>query len=704
MYILIASGICGSTSYVYCQSGNISLNDREKLNEYCTQALNFSEVNRDSAIYYSQLALDVADKMNQKFYRASILSDLGFTLLSNGDYVNALTNLLEANRLVEDKDIAEDVIITPFFQSYYTGDSPEENRLILLGYIKNNLATLYGRTENYDKQLGELFQILNSFESGKADEKLMYSINTNIANTYLESGDLDSALYFQKLALEIERTFEDKDHIGASNVRIGQILFEQGKYENARNFFLDGLNKLQKNTIQNKNLVALTQFALSNTYQQLGMADSSIFYSKSGITTYRELGSSAPEMEEAYMAIASIFKAEQRFDSAFHYLQLAKSLSDSIADSEIKTLSNYHKLAFNEQIRLLETQVEKDKLRTRSQIFALVTGLALFSLLAIILYRSNKLKVKANALLEAQKSQIEQTLTELKATQTQLIQSEKMASLGELTAGIAHEIQNPLNFVNNFAELNLELAEEIQSHLETVKEEFSDPTLKSEQDQNKVSDSLSEIELLFTDINTNQEKIHEHGKRAAAIVKGMLQHSRTGSSVKEPTDLNALCEEYIRLAYHGYKAKDKSFNAAFETELDPTMTRVTVIPQEMGRVVLNLLNNAFYSVNEKSKHQIDEYEPKVTISTKNFAEKIEIRVKDNGPGIPLHIVDKIFQPFFTTKPTGKGTGLGLSLSYDIVVKGHGGDLKIHNLQSQYNEGQLNKEEGCMFIITLPKVN
>lgn len=703
LYILIVMWPGWFSAILHCQTESKALSDSDKLNEYCFNALNFSELNRDSAIYYSQLALEVAEELNQKFYRASILCDLGFTLLSNGDYANSLTNLLEANRLVEDKNIADNVIITPFFQSYFTGKNPDENRLILLGYIKNNLATLYGRTENYDKQLGVLFEVKNSFESGKADEKLMYSINTNIANAYFDKGELDSALYFQKLALEIERSFQDKDYSGASNANIGKILFAQGKYERARNYFLDGLNQLQKNTIQNKNIVALTQFALANTYRQLGMADSSLYYSRLGIATYRDIGSSAPEMEEAYTELALIFKEEQRFDSAFHYMYLAKSLSDSISDGEIKTLSNYHKLAFNEQIRLMETQVEKDKLKARNQIIFLLVGLGMFSLIAFILYRSNKMKIKANLLLEVQKNQIEQTLSELKSTQSQLIQSEKMASLGELTAGIAHEIQNPLNFVNNFAELNIELADEIQSHLDTVKNEFSNSASKLSTNQDTVGDSFSEMGQLFIDIKSNQEKIHEHGKRAAAIVKGMLQHSRTSSISKEPTDINDLCGEYLRLAYHGYKAKDKSFNANFESELDLSIPKINVIPQDIGRVVLNLLNNAFYAVNEKSKLNIPGYEPLVVVSTKNYEDKIEIRVKDNGPGIPQNVIEKIFQPFFTTKPTGQGTGLGLSLAYDIVVKGHRGDLRIHNLQAQIDGVHLKQEEGCMFIVTLPKL-
>ena len=261
-------------------------------------------------------------------------------------------------------------------------------------------------------------------------------------------------------------------------------------------------------------------------------------------------------------------------------------------------------------------------------------------------------------------TQLETAHENLKSTQSQLIQSEKMASLGELTAGIAHEIQNPLNFVNNFSEINTELSDEL-----------SEAAQKGD---------LQEIIQLANDIKSNQEKISEHGKRADAIVKGMLQHSRSGSGIKEPTNINALADEYLRLAYHGLRAKDKSFNATMKTDFDETIGNINIIPQDIGRVVLNLINNAFYVVDEKKKQQPVGYEPTVTVSTKKVGDKVEVRVKDNGNGIPQKVLDKIFQPFFTTKPTGQGTGLGLSLSYDIV-KAHGGEIKVESKDGEGSE-------------------
>jgi len=273
----------------------------------------------------------------------------------------------------------------------------------------------------------------------------------------------------------------------------------------------------------------------------------------------------------------------------------------------------------------------------------------------------------------AQAREIEKAYTQLKSTQAQLIQSEKMASLGELTAGIAHEIQNPLNFVNNFSEVNTELISELMEEVD--------------------KGNTAEVKSIATDIRENSEKIVHHGKRADAIVKGMLQHSRSSSNQKEPTDINALADEYLRLAYHGLRAKDKSFNATMHTDYDASIGNIHIVPQDIGRVILNLITNAFYVVNEKRalrQAQGDNFEPVVSVSTWKIDKKVEIKVADNGNGIPQKVLDKIFQPFFTTKPAGQGTGLGLSLSYDIV-KAHGGELKVET-----KEG-----EGSTFIIQLP---
>ncbi len=310
-------------------------------------------------------------------------------------------------------------------------------------------------------------------------------------------------------------------------------------------------------------------------------------------------------------------------------------------------------------------------------LYILVAALAVWAFAA---YRSRNLR-RANQLLEEKverrTSQLNKSIDSLKATQAQLIQSEKMASLGELTAGIAHEIQNPLNFVNNFSEVNKEMLVELNDEIE--------------------KGNYGEVKLIAVSLKDNEEKINHHGKRADAIVKGMLQHSRQSSGTKEPTDINALCDEYLRLSYHGLRAKDKEFNAIMKTDFDETIGKINIVPQDIGRVLLNLYNNAFYAVHEKQKACRAElveagYQPTVTVSTKKINGKVEIKVTDNGNGIPQKIVEKIFQPFFTTKPTGTGTGLGLSLSYDII-KAHGGEIKVNTKENEVTE----------FIIQLPVV-
>jgi two-component system, NtrC family, sensor kinase len=291
--------------------------------------------------------------------------------------------------------------------------------------------------------------------------------------------------------------------------------------------------------------------------------------------------------------------------------------------------------------------------------------------------QKNQLEILVNertAELTLQKEELEHAIAELKSAQSQLIQAEKMASLGELTAGIAHEIQNPLNFVNNFSEINSELIGEMQQELQ--------------------SGNAEEALAIAASIKENEEKINHHGKRADAIVKGMLQHSRSSSGQREPTDINALTDEYFRLSYHGLRAKDKSFNATLHTSFDENAGKINIVPQEIGRVLLNLFNNAFYSVNEKKKSAPEDYSPSVSVCTRRQklqgVDDIIISVKDNGNGISQSVIDKIYQPFFTTKPTGEGTGLGLSISYDII-KAHGGQLVVKTQQGNFAE----------FEITLP---
>ncbi|MEO6288545.1 MAG: ATP-binding protein, partial [Ginsengibacter sp.] len=341
---------------------------------------------------------------------------------------------------------------------------------------------------------------------------------------------------------------------------------------------------------------------------------------------------------------------------------------------------------FSKKQALEDAIQAKKNAEARARQLLLLGGLLLASIVAAGAWGAFRNKQKANRKLELQKSEIQSTLSQLKNTQAQLIQSEKMASLGELTAGIAHEIQNPLNFVKNFSEVSVELVDDMEEELRAGKKETA--------------------VIIAESLRENLEKITHHSLRADSIVKGMLQHSRMSTGVKEPVNINTLADEYLRLSYHGLRAKDKSFNATintnFDEKLSSPMGKINVISQDLGRVLLNLFTNAFYSVAEKKRNPPPPeggvlYEPNVSISTKALKSpsgdlEVEITIKDNGNGIPQKVLDKIFQPFFTTKPTGQGTGLGLSLSYDII-KAHGGEIKVET-----KEG-----EGSEFVIRLPAV-
>jgi two-component system NtrC family sensor kinase len=378
--------------------------------------------------------------------------------------------------------------------------------------------------------------------------------------------------------------------------------------------------------------------------------------------------------------LTDVYKAKNDYKQAYDYQQVMLKAQDSLF-SQQKTLQ-VQNLTYSEQQRQDELKAAAIAYQDKVRFYALAGILAVVLLIMFILWFSNNARKKANRLLHQQNQQIqsqhqalEKTLAELNATQTQLVQREKMASLGELTAGIAHEIQNPLNFVNNFSEVNTEMLEELKAEIEKPKAE---------------RDEQLEVELI-NGLIENEKKINHHGKRADFIVKGMLQHSRTSTGEKQQTNINILADEFLKLSYHGLRAKDKSFNAELVTHFDANLPKVNIAQQDIGRVLLNLFNNAFYAVNQKQKTAGSDYKPEVTVSTSAEKNDLVIKVKDNGNGIPDAIKEKIMQPFFTTKPTGEGTGLGLSLSYDIVIKGHGGTLDVNS-----KEG-----EGSEFVVRLP---
>ncbi|HEU4858641.1 MAG TPA: ATP-binding protein, partial [Chitinophagaceae bacterium] len=478
-----------------------------------------------------------------------------------------------------------------------------------------------------------------------------------ISQTYVLMNELDSAKFFA------EKSINEKELVRGAQWNFPVYLLAtiqnlQGNHQQALEEYRHAIPLAVQNEYFHDTLQIFS--GMATAFRNLGQIDSSLHYA-----TLVER-SNNPEREiktylEALNNLAIGYKLSGNKDSALKYLELNYAYRDSVLGKEKERA--IQGITFTEKIKQQELMAAQAKYKSRLQMLILGAGLLVLLLIIGILWRNNKQKQKA-------KNKIEAAYSELKTTQAQHIQSEKMASLGELTAGIAHEIQNPLNFVNNFSEVNEELVAELKKEAG--------------------NGNLEEVKAIANDIAFNSEKIAHHGKRADAIVKGMLQHSRSSNGQKEPTDINSLADEYLRLAYHGLRAKDKSFNADIKTDFDNNIGKLNIIPQDIGRVVLNLINNAFYAVDEKKKENQNGYEPTVSVSTKKEKDKVEIRVKDNGNGIPQNVLDKVFQPFFTTKPTGQGTGLGLSLSYDIV-KAHGGELKVKT-----KEG-----EGSEFIIQLP---
>ena len=400
----------------------------------------------------------------------------------------------------------------------------------------------------------------------------------------------------------------------------------------------------------------------------------------------------------SYLRSLADFYARQGQDApAGRYARLGLALSDSLRTQQGAFQVAGYEAERAEQaqqqriagLRLAQVQDAAQARRQRLLLFSALAVLALLAGLGAVLWRANRQKQRANEALnqlnaavtaqkgelQAQRDQLDASLTNLRSTQAQLVQSEKMASLGELTAGIAHEIQNPLNFVNNFAEVSAELVAEV----------------RDERAKGAAADAALEAELL-EDLEQNLGKISQHGRRAAGIVRGMLEHSRASTGERAPTDVNALTDEYLRLAYQGLRAKDKSFNTALETDFAPGLPPVPAVGADVGRVLLNLFSNAFYAVRQRQQRGEAGYAPTVSVSTQQVNGQVEIRVRDNGTGMPAAVQAKIFQPFFTTKPTGEGTGLGLSLSHDIISKGHGGTLSVTS-----QEGN-----GTEFLISLPR--
>ena len=546
------------------------------------------------------------------------------------------------------------------------------NDIDALARTYNNLGNLYAEQKNSPKAIG-FYQKTAALATRLNNLSLKRIALSNIGSEYALYNRLDSALTYTRTAYQLALQLKAEDS-QIELVNLGNIYKRMGRNKLALSYYRK--SRPVSLAVGNDRTLSQTYLEMAEVFQTLHQPDSTAFYAKKSL----QLAQSA-NMLTNVVKISTLLSALYEPTAprlSLHYFRLAAVAKDSLESAE--KVRNFQNVEFSEKLRQEELQQAGDTYRSRMTLYVVLGVMALFGVTALLLFRHNRQQQNANRLLRRQRDEIDRqrnkaegTLSELKATQAQLIQKEKLASLGELTAGIAHEIQNPLNFVNNFSEVSAELVSELE---EEQQKPDRDPDLEAE---------------LLSDLKQNLQKITHHGGRASSIVKGMLEHSRTATGERQPTDLNALTEEYLRLAYQGIRAKDKTFNCELKTEFTPDLSKVDVVAQDIGRVLLNLYNNAFYAVQQRQRTTPPEYKPTVRVSTKQFDNQVEIRVFDNGTGIPDAVKAKIFQPFFTTKPTGEGTGLGLSLSYDIVTKGHGGTLTVESVEG----------EGTEFVICLP---
>lgn len=626
---------------------------------------------KSTQLRYLQQALSIAEKMQDKHLLVTALMASSRAMIST-------QNKLRLELLMRADAIAETL--------------PDKE---LLASCQGAIAAFYETSlSNYPKAMEWVLKSISTAEQINSLDNLVRAWTT-LAQLYDDMGDEAHSLIYCKKALDASIRLEDKraeynllNDVGERYRLMGNFPEAIKAYEKARTGLHDitnievnesnrayayvGMNDLKSgfkyafsalkgaNSVNDIEGVAWIDGILGTAYNKSNKPDSAIYYAKQGLNMATETGTTE-YMRDNSRALYVAFDMKKDYANAFKYLKLYTDYQGTLANAQVTNRTTLLKYNFDMQKKQAEiAALAQQKKTQRIILISTLSVLALIAVIVVVLLRSNRHKQAANAMLSKQKEEVQLALAELKSTQAQLIQREKMASLGELTAGIAHEIQNPLNFVNNFSDVNREMIDELEQELK--------------------SGNIDEALLITADLKDNEQKVSHHGKRADAIVKGMLQHSRTSSGQKESTDLNGLADEYLRLAYHGFQAKDKEFNAELITNFDTNLPKVDVIPQDIGRVLLNVINNAFYATQQKSKITGADYKPTVEVITTHENRSVLVYVKDNGIGIPENIREKIMQPFFTTKPTGEGTGLGLSLAYEIVVKVHGGSIDVHSLE------------------------
>ena len=609
---------------------------------FILQYLNFhyETANPDSSLKYGLAGVELSRRSNNIKQEARAMNGLAGVLRQQGEFAQALDYLFQGRKLAE--------------QAGFTSEVARSYR---------RTALIYSDLGDYTKAVDNILLAIELDKSIPAN-KISIGVDNVLATGIYESMDnSDSALYHADMVIR-DRSFPE----GLSHtvlLYLGNIQLKKKKYEQAMSLYDSGLNMSLRSTDFTDASSFVSQIAAVHIARH--NADSAIHMALLGLQYAQKVNFKRGIVTSGTM-LANLYDSLEPA-LALKYFRIANDARDKLFG--VNSMKTVQSMVAREEARRLKAEAASLEFKNRIRLYGMISGLGVLLIIALILYRNNAQKQKVNTQLKLQHDDLQKTLQQLKATQAQLIQSEKMASLGQLTAGIAHEIKNPLNFVNNFSELNEELIEDAGQEIR----------------QGNVSAAMS----LLENVKENAAKILLHGKRADAIVKSMLQHSRSGSNQKQSVDLNDLVKQYLKLALQGARSMDHSFNPSVTTEYDPQLGSIEAAPDEIGRVLINLYDNAFYTTREKKKLLAGHFEPQIKVVTRKLQGRAQIIVEDNGQGIPAETVNKIFQPFFTTKPTGQGTGLGLSLSYDIVTKGYQGELSVET-----KEG-----EGSKFTISLP---
>jgi signal transduction histidine kinase len=614
----------------------------------------YNVVNLDSSARYAKQYLALAQKLGYHLHEADAFIDLAFAHDSKSAYVLSL--LLRAEELLNNNGRGRILPERFLVMMNLPPDlhSPGKYRQYVTGMLHCVFGMTYWVTGKFNQvfpHATKALEIANRLENPELQVWSHLLFGVTLVNN-------DSALYHLQHSMRAAL----KGHPRA----LGQLYDFTAKEYGLRKEF-DKQLQYQRASLQEYLSNEFTYLAgwgylgLGEFYMRsVPQRDSALFYVNRAFAH----ALAANNWDIRFWAskhLYDLYRAAGNKDSAFRYAEIMIEAREHVFNED--AAKGFEDADYRQQWQREANEKAQAELRARYRTYAFLAGAVFLLILSVVFWRNSYRRKKAMLVLQQEKAKTEAALGDLRAAQQQLIQSEKMASLGELTAGIAHEIQNPLNFVNNFAELNTELIGELQQELATG--------------------HVDEARRIADSIAGNEQKITFHGKRADSIVKGMLQHSRNSEGRKEQTDLAKLADECLRLSYHGMRAKEKSFNARTEMDVESGLPGIFVSPQDIGRVLLNLFTNAFYSLSQKRKSAGEGFDPVVSVSIRTKVDGLVVTIRDNGMGIPQSAVDKIFQPFFTTKPTGEGTGLGLSMSYDIITKGHGGELSVETKEGEY---------------------